>query len=82
MGNFNDFDLELKQIKNRSGDITAAATEGFICDYIKSKIVDVSIETLIKTYTECTEGCPTPSIDYEHRSCRGPLNDGTIQINC
>lgn len=30
----------------------------------------------------CSGGCPKPSIDYEHRSCRGPLNDGTIQINC
>lgn len=82
MSKYEDFDLDLKEIRNKGVDVTPAATDGFICSYISSKIVDTIIKTIVKTYRECTEGCPTPSIDYEHRSCRGPLNDGTIQINC
>lgn len=79
MGNYDDFDLDLKEIRSRGSNITSEATYGYVC----TKIIDTLIRTLIKTYAECTkDDCPVPSRDYEHRSCRGPLNDGTIQINC
>lgn len=79
MGKYDDFDLDLKQIKNRGSDVRPAATRGYIC----TKVGDSIIETIIRTYRECTENCPSQDCTKDNRpSCRGPLNDGTIQIMC
>ena len=84
MSNYKDFDLDLKEIKSTNTHPTPdGATLGFICTYILSKSVDYSLSKVIESYRECTqEDCRVPSRDYAHRSCRGALNDGTIQINC
>lgn len=90
MANFDDFDLDIKEIRNRGRDIIPNATLGVICTGISSAIISswaqgCSDQCKTQQCTEgaiCSGGCPKPSIDYEHRSCRGPLNDGTIQINC
>lgn len=75
MSNYEDFDLDLKEIKGIGSDIKPNTVRYLsVCS-----IPCVTKECLTK---KCSDGCPTPSIDYEHRSCRGPLNDGTIQINC
>jgi hypothetical protein len=74
MGNFKDFDLDLKEVKNKGSNVESINTFDPVCETI-------SLITKI-TAKYCSKGCPVPSIDYEHRSCRGPLNDGTIQINC
>lgn len=72
MGNF---DLNLKEIKNRSEDSTFVATQGLICDYTENLIFEINIKILIKTYTEYTKEWGTLSIGYKHSSCLGPLND-------
>lgn len=81
MGNFDDFDLDIKKIKNKGSDAKAAVS-GKFCDYISSKVVDTVIKTYIKSFKQCSEkGCKVPSRDYNHPSCR-KLNKGTIQIQC
>lgn len=82
MGNFDDFDLDLKQIKNNGPDIRTAATAGVVCTYIITKSVDYSISKVVESYKECTQNdCRVPSRDYDHPSCRR-MNAGTVQINC
>lgn len=81
MGNYDDFDLDLKEIKNRGVGIEGVPpTLGNICTiFITSYLQGCSDNCVTNT---CSQGCPIPSIDYDHRSCNGPLNDGTVQINC
>jgi hypothetical protein len=77
MSNYEDFELDLKKITNKDSDIALSATNEYTC----TKIADDIIKMVVKTYRDCIT-YPVPSIDYQHRSCRGPLNDRTIQVNC
>ncbi|MPM50102.1 hypothetical protein SDC9_96837 [bioreactor metagenome] len=78
MGNYDDFDLDLKQVKN--GNEPRAVTLGPVCTAIITSWAQ-GCSDKCKTI-DCSNGCPVPSVDYPHHSCNGPLNDGTIQIMC
>lgn len=54
MGKYEDFELDLKKVNSISQ--STAATEGVICSYITSKIVDTYISF-------CNNTCDCPSRD-------------------
>lgn len=81
MPNFNDFDLDLRQVDEP---ITVNATLGPVCTFI-SGVISGSVLTGCSedcVTRHCSDGCPVPSRDYAHRSCGNRVNMMGDQVNC
>ncbi|WDV47621.1 hypothetical protein PV797_08030 [Clostridiaceae bacterium M8S5] len=56
IGNFKDFDLDIKKVSNKGVEVNEA-TLGVICTYIITKVVD----SLFQSCTGCSNVCPPPN---------------------
>ncbi len=82
MGNFKDFDLDTKiTVESGNGEQKGISISDIVSTVVSSVLTGCTPGCTEYCTKHCSEGCPVPSIDYPHHSCRMEIKNG-VQNRC